>query len=149
MTSKVFHAWLFPVLSLAVGLILLSCFLLFGYQVFPFFGLLVGPPEGDAFGNSFPWLGVPALLAGLFGFLRSEPKEIWSYGFLTWLPKAIFGVACATSSGWGAPPGLVIVISSFLAAVVSVLASYVGLALPKVVNRIRADPEEPPSILGK
>jgi hypothetical protein len=43
----------------------------------------------------------------------------------------------------------VLVLSSLLAAVVGVLASYAGLALRKVVNRIRADPEEPPSILRK
>jgi hypothetical protein len=43
----------------------------------------------------------------------------------------------------------VIVASSFLAAIVGVLASYAGFALHKVVNRIRADPEEPPGIIGK
>jgi hypothetical protein len=51
--------------------------------------------------------------------------------------------------GWLAGYGLVIVVSSFLAAAVSVLASYAGFALRKVVNRIAAAPEEPPSILGK
>ena len=147
MTGKLFHAWwLFPILSLAVGLVWLGCFMRFGYQfVAPFFGLLLGTPEG----NFFPGLGVPALLAGLFGFLRAKPKEIWSYGFLTWAPQTIFGAAWATSRGWLAGHGLVLVVSSLLAAVVGVLASYAGFALGKVVNRIRAGPEEPPSILRK
>src|ERR1700730_3905209 len=89
----------------------------------------------------FPGLAVLALLAGLFGFLRAKPKEIWSYGFLTWAPQTIFGAAWATSRGWLAGHGLVLVVSSLLAAVVGVLASYAGFALGKVVNRIRADPE--------
>ena len=149
MTSKVSHTWLFPILSLTVGLMWLGCFPLFGYRVFPFFGLLLGAPAGDVFGSSFPWLGVPAFVAGLFGFLRARPKEIWSYGFLMWVPQAIFGVAMANSPGWLAGQGLVIIVSSLLASVVSVLVSYAGFALHKVVNRIRADPEEPPSILRK
>ena len=149
MTSKVSHAWLSPILSLTVGLMWLGCFPLFGYRGFSFFGLLLGAPAGDVFGSSFPWLGVPAFLAGLFGFLRARPKEIWSYGFLMWVPQAIFGVAIANSPGWLAGQGLVIVVSSLLASVVSVLVSYAGFALHKVVNRIRADPEEPPSILRK
>jgi hypothetical protein len=127
----------------------LGCFLRFGYRFVPFFGLLLGPPDWDFFGNSFPWLGVPALLAGLFGFMRAKPKEIWSYGLLMWTPQAIFGTGGAIGPGWFAGFGLVIIASSFLAAVVGVLASYAGFALRKVVNRIRADPEEPPSIIRK
>ena len=146
MTSKVSHAWLFPILSLTVGLIWLACFPLFGYRVFPFFGLLLGPPEGDVFGSSFPWLAVPAFLAGLFGFLRARPKEIWSYGFLMWVPQATVGAVLASSRGWFAGIGLFIVAGSFLVAVVGVLASYAGFALRKVVNRILADAEEPPRL---
>ena len=46
--------------------------------------------------------GAPALLAGLFGFLRAKPKEIWSYGFLMWAPQAIrFGIDWAIDpAGW-------------------------------------------------
>jgi hypothetical protein len=66
-----------------------------------------------------------------------------------WTPQAIFGAAGALGPGWFAGFGLVIIASSFLAAVVGVLASYAGFALRKVVNRIRADPEEPPSIIRK
>ncbi len=146
MTSKLFHAWwLFPILSLAVGLVWLGFFMRFGYQFAPFFGLLLGPPER----NFFLGLGVPALLAGLFGFLRAKPKEIWGYGFLTWAPQTIFGAAWAMGRGWFAAHGFVLVVSSLLAAVVGVLASYAGFALRTVMNRIRADPEEPPSILRK
>ncbi len=147
MATKAIHAWLFPILSLAVGLIWLGCFPLFGYRVFPFIGLLLGE---NFFGNPFPWLGVPALLAGIFGFLRPKPKEIWGYGFLMCVPQAIFAAALAISPGWlGQGMALWIVVSSFFAAVESVLASYAGFALRKAVNRIRAAPEEPPSILRK
>jgi hypothetical protein len=76
-----------------------------------------------------------------------EPKKIWGYGFLMWVPLAIFGTALAIDPGWIATFGLVIVASSSLAAVVGVLASCAGLALRKVVDRIRAIPKQPPSIL--
>src|SRR6266481_1578147 len=142
MTSKLFHARLFPILSLALGLVWLGCSLGFGDRFAPFFAPLLGPPDGNFFGNSFTWLAVPA-------FLRAKPKEIWSYGFLTWAPQAIFGAAWAIGPGWFRRLGLVLVLSSLLAAAVGVLASYAGLALRKVVNRIRADPEEPRSILRK
>jgi hypothetical protein len=123
-----------------------KCFtLLFGARFIPFLGLLEFPSEA----NYFLACGAPALLAGLFGFLRARPKEIWSYGLLMWTPQAIFGTARALGPGWFAGFGLVIIASSFLAAVVGVLASYAGFALRKVVNRIRADPEEPPSIIRK
>ena len=150
MTSKLFRArWLFPILSLAVGLVWLGCFLWFGDRFAPFFGLWIGLPNGNFFGNFFLGLGVPALLASLFGFLRAKPKEIWSYGFLTWAPQAVFGAVGATGPGMFAPLGLVLAASCLLAAVVGVIASYAGFALRKVVNRIRADPEEPSSILRK
>ncbi len=42
-----------------------------------------------------------------------------------------------------------IVASSFLAAIVGILASYAGFALRKVATRIGALPEEPPGILGQ
>src|SRR5712664_2550851 len=93
-----------------------------------------------------PSRGLQFLLAGLFGFLRAKPKEMELW-VLTWAPQAIFGAAWAIRPRWFRRLGLVLVLSSFLAAVVGVLASYGGLALRKVVNRIRADPEEPPSIL--
>jgi hypothetical protein len=121
--------------------------LLFGLRFIPFQGLLTGPPET----NDFLAFAVPALLAGLFGFLRAKPKEIWSFGFLMWAPQGIrFGIDWAIHpAAWFRAFALVIVASSFLAAVVGVLTSYAGFALRKVVNRIRADPEEPPSILRK
>jgi len=101
--------------------------------------------------NSFLACGVPALLAGILGFLRPKPKEIWSYGLLMWAPQAIrFWIDWAIHpAAWLRAFGFVIVVSSFLAAIVGVLASYTGFALRNVVNRIRADPEEPPSILRK
>ena len=68
----------FVILSLAVGL---GQMLWFGAAV-PFIGLLMGPPDASA----FPAWGIPALLAGLLGFLRPKPKEIWSYGLLMWVP---------------------------------------------------------------
>jgi hypothetical protein len=142
MTSKVSRVWLFPILSLAVGL---GYTLLFRARFVPFLGLLMDSTEA----NSFLACGVPALLAGIFGFLRPKPKEIWSYGLLMWAPQAIFGIAGAMSQGWLAGFGVVIVVSSSLAAVVGVLASYTGFALHKVVNRIRADAEAPPHIFGK
>ncbi len=142
MATKAIHAWPLPILSLAVGL---GYTLLFGARFIPFLGLLEFPSEA----NYFLACGVPALLAGLFGFLRAKPKEIWSYGFLMWAPQAIFGTAGAMSQGWLAGFGRVVVASSLLAAIMGVLASYAGFALRKVVDRILAVPEEPPSILRK
>ena len=75
MTRKAIHAWVFPTLSLAVGL---GYTLWFGARFVPFLGLLMDSTEA----NSFLACGVPALLAGIFGFLRPKPKEIWSYGLL-------------------------------------------------------------------
>ncbi len=94
-----------------------------------------------------PSRGLQFLLAGLFGILRAKPKEIWSYGFLHGRLKRYLGLLGRFAGRWFRRLGLVLVLSSLLAAVVGVLASYGGLALRKVVNRIRADPEEPPSIL--
>jgi hypothetical protein len=142
MATKAIHAWLFPILSLAVGL---GYTLLFGARFVPFLGLLEFPSEP----NYFLACGAPALLAGLFGFFRAKPKEIWSYGFLMWAPQAVFGAAGAMGPGWLAGYGLVIVVSSLLAAAASVLASYAAFALNKVVNRIAAAPEEPPSMFRK
>src|SRR5882724_4485003 len=147
MTRKAFHAWLFPILSLAVGLVEIGLMPWLGERSIPFLELLLGPPH--AVSSSFPVYGVPALLAGIFGFLRPKPKEIWSYGFLMWVPQATLGVALAISRGWMAGFGLFIIAGSFLAAFVGVLASYAGFALREVVNRSRADSEEPPSILGR
>ena len=144
MTSKAFRAWLFPILSLAAGLVGIGLMLWIGERSIPFSELLLGPPQANA--SSFPVYGIPALLAGIFGFLRSEPKVIWSYGFLMWVPQATVGAALASSRGWFAGIGLFIVAGSFLAAVVGVLASYAGFALRKVVNRILADAEEPPRL---
>ena len=143
MATKAIHAWLFPILSLAVGL---GYTLLFG-QFIPFLGLLEFPSEP----NYFLACGVPALLAGLFGFLRAKPKEMWSYGFLMWAPQAIrFGIDWATHpAGWFRAFYLVIVASSFLAAVVGVFAAYAGFTLRKISSRILAVPEEPPSILRR
>src|SRR5713226_8684286 len=109
MTSKAIHAWVFPTLSLAVGL---GYTLWFGARFIPFLGLLLGPPDE----NSFPAYGVPALLAGLLGFLRAKPKEIWSYGLLMWTPQAIrFGTDWAIHpAAWLRGFDLVIVASSFL-----------------------------------
>jgi hypothetical protein len=45
MTRKALHTWFFPVLSLAVGL---GQMLWFGVE-FPFMGLLMGPPDTNAF----------------------------------------------------------------------------------------------------
>ena len=144
MTRKAIHAWVFPILSLAVGL---GYTLWFGARFVPFLGLLMDSTEA----NSFLACGVPALLAGILGFLRPKPKEIWSYGLLMWAPQAIrFWIDWAIHpAAWLRAFGFVIVVSSFLAAVVGVLASYTGFALRKVVDRIRADPEEPPSIFRK
>ena len=69
-------------ISIAVGLGLM---LWFDFRFVPFMGLLTGPPDT----NSFPTWGIPALLAGLFGFLRPKPKEVWNYGLLMWTPRAI------------------------------------------------------------
>lgn len=147
MTKKVIHAWLFPILSLAVGLAGIGLILRIGERAIPFLKLLLGPPH--AISNSFTVYGVAALLAGIFGFLRPKPKEIWSYGFLMWTPQAILGTVGAVGSGWLARFGLVIIASSLLAAVVAVLASYAGFALRKVVNRIQASAEDLPSMVGK
>src|SRR5260370_38208173 len=114
MSSRVLHAWLFPILSLALGLVWLGCFLRFGYRFVPFFGLLLGPPDWDFFGNSFPWLGVPALLAGLLGFIHGKPKEIWSDVLRMWTPQAIFGTPGALGPGRIASFGLVVIVSSFV-----------------------------------
>jgi hypothetical protein len=142
MMNKAFHAWVFPILSLVVGL---GYTLWFGARFVPFLGLLMDPSDA----NYFLACGVPAMLAVLFGFLRAKPKEIWTYGLLMWLPQATVGVAIAISQGWLAGFGRVIIASSFLAAIVSVLASYAGFALRRVVDGIRAVPKEPPSILIK
>ncbi|PYV55123.1 MAG: hypothetical protein DMG96_27875 [Acidobacteria bacterium] len=136
MTNKAFHTWLFPILSLAVGLVGIGLLLWIGERSIPFLELLLGPPHANS--SSFPVYGIPALLAGIFGFLRPKPKEIWSYGFLMWMPQATVGAALAISRGWFAGFGLVIIASCFLAAIVGVLASYAGFALRRVVNRIRA-----------
>jgi hypothetical protein len=138
--TKAFHAWVFPVLSVAEGLVGLGSMLWIGERAVPFLELLLGPPHANS--NSFPVYGVPALLAGIFGFLRPKPKEIWSYGFLMWAPQAIVGATIGISQGWLAGFGRVIIASSFLAAIVGVLASYAGFALRKVVDRIRAVPKE-------
>ena len=143
MTNKAFHTWLFPVLSLAVGLVGIGLMLWIGERSIPFLELLLGPPHANS--NSFPMYGIPALLAGIFGFLRPKSKEIWSYGFLMWMPQATVGAALAISRGWLAGFGLVIVASSFLAAIVGVLASYAGFALRRAVNRIRPVSKETPS----
>jgi hypothetical protein len=144
MAPKAIHAWLFPILSLMVGL---GYTLLFGVRFVPFLGLLEFPQEA----NYFLACGAPALLAGLFGFLRAKPKEIWSYGFLMWAPQAIgFGTDWTIHpAGWFRGFALVIVASSFLAAVVGVLAAYLGFTLRKISSRILAVPEEPPSILRR
>lgn len=147
MTRKAFHAWLFPILSLAVGLVEIGLMLWLGERSIPFLELLLGPPHADS--SSFPVYGIPALLAGIFGFLRPKPKEIWSYGFLMWVPQATVGAAWAISPGMFAGFGLFIIAGSFLAAVVGALAAYAGFAVRKVVNGIRADSEEPPSMLGR
>lgn len=72
MAPKAIPAWLFPILSLAVGL---GFTLLFGARFIPFLGLLEFPQEA----NYLLACGVPALLTGLFGFLRAKPKdmELW------------------------------------------------------------------------
>jgi hypothetical protein len=144
MTRKAMHTWFFPVLSLAVGL---GHMLWFDYRFLPFMGLLMGPPDT----NSFLAWGIPALFAGLFGFLRAKPKEIWSYGLLMWMPRAIrFGTDWMIHPGaWLRGFALVIVASSFLAAIVGILASYAGFALRKVATMIGGLPEEPPRILGQ
>jgi hypothetical protein len=147
MTSKAFCAWLFPILSLAVGLVGIGLMLWVGERSIPFLELLLGPPHADS--SSFLVYGTPALLAGVFGFLRPKPKEIWSYGFLMWMPQATVGAALAISRGWMAGFGLVIIVATCLAALVGILASYAGFGLRKVVNRIRADCEEPPFIFRK
>ena len=144
MTSKVFHNWLFPILSLVAGLVEIGLMPWIGPRSIPFLELLL-PTLANS--SSFPVYGIPALLAGIFGFLRAKPKEIWSYGLLMWVPQATVGAAWAISPGWFAGFGLFIIACSFLAAVAGVLASYTGFALRKFVNKIRADPEEPPSIL--
>jgi len=112
MTSKAFRTWLFPILSLAVGLVGLVSMLLIGERAVPFWELLLGPPHANS--NSFPVYGIPALLAGIFGFLRAKPKEIWSYGCLMWVPQATVGAARAISRGWFAGFGLVIIVLLFL-----------------------------------
>jgi hypothetical protein len=95
MTHKAIHAWFFPLLSLAVGLGYTHWF---GGRFIPFLGLLMGPPDT----NCFPAYGAPAMLAGLFGFLRARPKEIWSYGLLMWTPQAIrFGTDGRFTPGLG------------------------------------------------
>ena len=68
-----------------------------------------------------------------------------------WAPQAIrFGIDWAIHPvGWFRGFALVIVGSSFLAAVVVVLAAYAGFTLRKISSRIPAVPGEPPSILRK
>ena len=129
-----FHRWLFPILSLTVGLVGIGSMLWIGERSIPFLELLLGPPHANS--NSFPMYGIPALLAGIFGFLRPKSKEIWSYAFLMWAPQAIVGAAMAISRGWFARFGVVIIVSSFLAAIVCVVASYAGFALRKLVQRL-------------
>lgn len=145
MALKAIHASLFPILSLTVGL---GYTVLFGARFIPFLGLLEFPKGPPYY---FLACGVPALLAGLFGFLRARPKEVWSYGFLMWAPQAIrFGIEWATHPlAWFRGRALVFVASSFLAAVVGVLAAYAGFTLRKISSRILAVPGEPPSILRK
>jgi len=130
MATKAIHAWLFPVLSLAVGLGTLS----FGTRFIPLLGLLEPPLEP----NHFLACGAPALLAGLFGFLRDKPKEIWSYGFLMWAPLAIrFAIDWFIYPlAWFRGRALVFVAASFLATVVGVLAAYAGFTLRKISSRI-------------
>jgi len=95
--TKTFHGFAFPVLSLAVGLIGIGLMLRIGERAVPFLELLLGPPHANS--NSFLVYGIPALLAGLFGFLRAKPKEIWSYGLLMWAPQATVGAVIAISRG--------------------------------------------------
>ena len=147
MTSRAFRAWLFPILSLAVGLIEVGLMPWIGERSIPFSELLLGPPQANA--SSFPVYGIPALLAGIFAFLQPEPKVIWRYGFLMWVPQATVGAAFASSRGWFAGLGLYLIAGSSLAAVVGVLAAYAGFELRKVVNKIRADRDAPPSMLGR
>lgn len=144
MAPKAIHAWLFPIFSLAVGL---GYTLLFG-RFIPFLGLLESP-QGPPY--YFLACGAPALLAGLFGFLHAKPKAIWSYGFLMWAPQAIrFATDWAIHPlAWFRARALVFVASSFLAAVVGVLAAYVGFTLRRISSRILAVPEEPPSLLRR
>lgn len=142
MTHKTFQMCLFLTPSLAVGI---GQMLWFGAE-FPFMGALMGPPDTNAFAA---W-SIPALLAGLFGFFRPKPKEIWSYGLLMWMPRAIrFGTEWVMHpTGWVRGFGLIVVASSLLAAVVCVLGSYAGFGLRKIATRIWVSPEEPPSIAG-
>ena len=144
MMTKAFGAWIFPVLSLAIGLVGIGLMLWIGEGAIPFLDVLSGPPHVNS--NSFPVYAIPALLAGLLGFWRAKPKEIWSYGLLMWIPQATAGVAMAMSRGWFSRFGFVIVLCSLLAAIVGVLTSYAGFALRIVVNRIRTVSKEPPSI---
>lgn len=131
--TRAFHAWIYPVLSLAVGLAGLGFMLWLGERAVPFLEFLLGPPHANS--SSFPVWGAPALLAGIFGFLRPRPKEIWSYGFLMWTPQAIVGVVVAISSGWFSGLGPMLLASSLLAAVVGVVASYLGFALRRGISR--------------
>jgi hypothetical protein len=142
MTRNAIHRWSFLILSLAVGI---GQMLWFRVE-FPFMGLLMGPPDTNAF---LAW-GIPALIAGLLGFLRPKPNEIWSYGLLMWMPRAIrFGTDWVVHPGaWLRGFALIIVVSSLLAAIVGVLASYTGFALRKIVTKIWTV-REPPSILPK
>jgi hypothetical protein len=146
MISKNFHAGIFPSMSLAIGIG--TFFILrFGDQSIPFMRLLMGPPEG----NSFPAWGIPALLAGLFGFLRPRPKEIWSYGVLMWAPRIIiFGTAWTVGTRSGLSGfDFLIAASALLAAIVAVVASYAGFALHKIVAKHMFVTGQTPTIFGK
>jgi len=127
----------------------MSLLLLLWYddRLVPFMGLLMGPPDR----NSVPAFGIPALLAALFGFLRSKPREIWAYGLLMWAPQAIiFGGAFAFfSDGWGSGLALVTAVSALIAAIFCVVASYVGFALRRIVNKFLVVPQQPPTIFRK
>jgi len=112
----------------------------FDFRFVPFWGLLVGHPKDNSFAASC----VPALLAGVLGFWRAKPNEIWSYGLLMWMPRALrFGAASLIyRDDWLIGVALMIVLSSFLAAGTCVLASYAGFALRKLVSRIAAVPQK-------
>jgi hypothetical protein len=135
--------YVYLIVSLAVGLFQM---LRIDFRFIPF-GLFLGDRQQL---NDFLAWAIPALIAGLLGYLRAKPKEIWSYGLLIWMPRALrVGLYWMTYHHGIFAVVVLFLLSTSLAAVAAVLASYMGFVLRKIANRIWGAPEETPSIFEK
>lgn len=131
MTNRLFPAWLFPSVSLGLGI---------AYRSY-----------GDRFWSLLArrsplvllTIGGPLLLLVLFGFLRPRPKEIWTYGFLMWLPGLMEFVPGVLSEWWhgyglpGVAPFIFLIIAILL--FLSARLPYIGLWLRRIVCGTGAD----------